>query len=766
MYCRFQLYFRFICATAIALILSGCSQEQAENLLLNKTPISNQLVNAPEKITDGNQAGEGAHWNAPEAATLAKQAVLIYDLGDLKHIDTLILQADNNDVYEISASEDNNQYRIVWRTSGQGAGNGLRTTHVSSLGVDAQYLKLTVHSGDGAFSIGELSVYASKPDELPATFVYHPPAGIDQHVKSGLLYFAFGLVLFLYLAYRGANKWWLLACGLLPLYSLFELISSVYTYWPPEPTQVSLLRMVLAVVAIIAVMRETLSIKYLPANPVSTSIVLGIAAIIAFFSFYNLGHPQFMHNQKREWTYIHYLDLRQYFPTAKYFHEVGYHDMYIADIAALLEDSPYHTMNSIGHHDMRDLRTNEMKRIRDYADEISRIKTRFSAERWQEYKNDSRYLRSLMGDSEYIRYLIDYGGNATPVWIGQLYVLFNIIDISDVYTLFLAALDPLLLLLMFVCIWRSFGLMTMCVSMIVFGCNDFIMYGTNWGGAILRHDWMFYTGFGLCALKTKRWVLGGALIGAGTMVRAFPFFAYCGIGMLTAWWLWEHWRSHKKLPTINEFVEGNRSVLLIAAGAAATAVTLYLLSSLLLSFDSWGIWWAKVHSQQGGALLNHFGLRSLLAGWEADQHAILESRHVLHLALIALYIGLMFFAVRDRSPEKAGILGMMLMWIIYYPQNYYIHFITFLPLLVDSRRVSANEPLKFADIGLWLSILLLCVLQYTPTLIRHDLGLHFYFSNVYLSICLLTTLLILVKTDAQQEPLISPASKKRYLWPE
>ena len=63
--------------------------------------------------------------------------------------------------------------------------------------------------------------------------------------------------------------------------------------------------------------------------------------------------------------------------------------------------------------------------------------------------------------------------------------------------------DLVLLLLTFVMIGRCFGLRTALVSMVVFGSNDFIMYGTNWAGSTLRHDWLAYLGLGACAVKSE-----------------------------------------------------------------------------------------------------------------------------------------------------------------------------------------------------------------------------------------------------------------------
>ena len=65
--------------------------------------------------------------------------------------------------------------------------------------------------------------------------------------------------------------------------------------------------------------------------------------------------------------------------------------------------------------------------------------------------------------------------------------LFSLIRPSDFGFICAALIDPLLLLLMFIAILRSFGWRSMLVCALVFGANDFVMYGTNWSGATLRH---------------------------------------------------------------------------------------------------------------------------------------------------------------------------------------------------------------------------------------------------------------------------------------
>ena len=70
--------------------------------------------------------------------------------------------------------------------------------------------------------------------------------------------------------------------------------------------------------------------------------------------------------------------------------------------------------------------------------------------------------------------------------------------------------------------WACFGLLPMLVAMTVFGATELYMFGTNWAGATLRHDWLALLAFAACALRRQRWLLAGALLGFGTMLRVLP----------------------------------------------------------------------------------------------------------------------------------------------------------------------------------------------------------------------------------------------------
>ncbi len=94
-----------------------------------------------------------------------------------------------------------------------------------------------------------------------------------------------------------------------------------------------------------------------------------------------------------------------------------------------------------------------------------------------------------------------------------------------------------------------------------------------------------------------------------------------------------------------------------------------------------------------------------------------------------------FGCARDKRPEQAAVLGLMLLPIVFYPANYYLHVVCLFPLLA---RVPGRMPTP-TDAALWITLLGLCAAQYFTVLVR-DLTLHFYLASALLLAALFTML--------------------------
>jgi hypothetical protein len=740
------------------------------NLLAGRSPLRSEGVVAPARLTDGRAAHDGDFWKT-EITTVfeSSAAYVVYDLGSRQRIAAAWLQGDNNDTYELAISDEGQTFASAWRAGPQ-PGSGLHERHNAELDASGRYVRISATGGDGAFALSEVQVF-SDPHALgiPLTekrgaavqqqvggLAVLPPGvtvvsstPLDQQVRDRVLIFGLALMVLMLLGFRGMPLAWALVLAVPALASGILLASTLRDAWPLGMREVSLVRGTLAAIAAVVVLRETFGAGgRFPASRRLALGLLGFCAVGSLLAFYNLGQPQFYDAKSGRNTFVHYLDLRQYYATAKYFREIGYTGMYDADVAALIDDHPEMTVERLRGTPMRDLTTLQISTIERERDAIERVKSRFSNARWEAYKRDARYFRDTMGTADYLVYMQDMGGNATPVWIGIANLLFSAVPPSDRAFLATALFDLVLLIAAFVAIGRSFGLRTMFVCMVIFGANDFIMYGSNWAGATLRHDWLAYLGLGASALRRGRWMLGGAFLALSTMIRAFPALALMAATLPTLWILGEQFRQHRRLPSLAALRA--QPIVRVLAGAAAAAAGAFLFSVLIVPIAAWPEWLRKVSQLSADPHANHISLRSLIAGWQSDQGDVLHARLPLFLTAVLGYVGLVVFAARGRRVDQAAVLGLILVPVLLYPANYYIHIVFLLPLLATERAVPAPgaPPVPPRSAFIWLVLLGMCVAQYF-TVLETDRGLHFYFATVVLFAALTALLVSLVTGPAR-----------------
>ena len=181
-------------------------------------------------------------------------------------------------------------------------------------------------------------------------------------------------------------------------------------------------------------------------------------------------------------------------------------------------------------------------------------------------------------------------------------------------------------------VWRAFGVRTALICAIVFGANDFYMFGTCWAGATLRHDWLAYLAIGIALLKLEKWMLAGALLMLSGLIRAFPFFALVGAALPAIWWFGEHIVANKRLPSIATIKQHQMPILKVALGALITGVVLFLASSALFGFRSWPEWLHKVGMLHRDPHVNHVSLRALIGGPDGIHNRVLAARSSLFAA--------------------------------------------------------------------------------------------------------------------------------------
>jgi hypothetical protein len=285
--------------------------------------------------------------------------------------------------------------------------------------------------------------------------------------------------------------------------------------------------------------------------------------------------------------------------------------------------------------------------------------------------------------------------------------------------------------------------------MVIFGANDFIMYGTNWAGATLRHDWLAYIALGAAAVRSKRYVLGGALFALSATIRAFPALTLIGATLPALWWVVAYYREHKKLPSVATIRVEQRPTVRLLIGAGATLTVLLAFSALVLSPEAWADWASKVGQLSSDPHANHISLRSLVAGWGDDQAAVVRARMPIFVGAILCYVAAVVVAARRMRPEQAAVLALVLVPVLFYPANYYIHLVCFLPLVITEKGADGkSQPLGPVDGAIAMTLLGLCAAQFVAVLVSEN-GVHFYLNGVLLFIAITTMLLVLLRAEAR-----------------
>jgi hypothetical protein len=237
---------------------------------------------------------------------------------------------------------------------------------------------------------------------------------------------------------------------------------------------------------------------------------LGVMAVVALLAYTNFG--QFHHG-----GLIHHWEQLHYFLGSKYFPEVGYDGIYSATLAAERELDLGHGIQSY----VRDLRTNEVVPVRSLLNHMDEVRDRFTDERWQLFREDTRYFLEHNRYDYISNIRRDHGYNPTPTWTFSARLFSAWPSASNGTLTALAGLDWVLLGAMFVMIFRTFGSRVGCLAVIIFGLG--YPWRFDWvGGAFLRQDWLAAVGIAVCLMQRRRFALAGGLVAYAFMVRVFP----------------------------------------------------------------------------------------------------------------------------------------------------------------------------------------------------------------------------------------------------
>jgi hypothetical protein len=738
-----------VCLLTIAFGFSliGPALAKAGNLLQGLRPSRTVGVSAAKVLTDGRRAPEGEDWSVTGAAVFqSERAFVEYDLGKSSHIAAAYLQGDNNDEYVVSVSGNHTDFTVLW-TAGPSSQPGLRERFTGDLNGHGRWIRLAAHGGDRAYSATELQLFAERPQPLPPNLPQVAGESRPARVRSCLLYVVAGLGLFLFWSQAASSPHRILL-GALPVaaaaWFAYEAIDGA---WPLSAREVAFVRACTAAAALLAVLRRLVPGKRWPAHRGPVAATLGVTAIAAIAAFYNLGYPQFWDHAHRRPEFVHTDDMRVYQPFARHFKELQYDGVYLASVLAYAENQRGGSLDSLANQEVRGLRDHRVRRVREITAQIRDVRRRFTDQGWADLKQDMRYFEEVMGPG-FLSTLTDHGANATPVWVFFARLLIGHWPASETVLTLGGLADAVLLGVMAVVLWRAFGLLPMLLAITVFGANDLYMFGTNWAGATLRHDWLALLGMGAAALKKERWVLAGVLLGLSAMIRAFPVAALLGVALPALWWLGERWRKDGRPPDFKTVLAEQPETARVLVSAAATVVIMFLITSMLYGFGSWLDWWHKVALLNRDAVVNEVSLRALVAGTDNSAGRALDARGLIFGAAWIGCAGWVVLLNRRRPLHQSMLLTMPLALVIWHPANYYSHLICMMALLASpaagkspaTRETSGAEPPKTAPLivplhQVAIPLLALCLGSYWASL-DPDPDRHFQESTVLLFVTL------------------------------
>ncbi len=710
----------------VASIFAPSAMAQPEDLLVGRRPVHSEGVKNAVRLTDGLLSNEGDEWLTDVTSRFSSARSFVeYDLGQPRSLRCVMVQADNNDVYFMAGSLDGHEWQQLWRVGAEsGAGMRVRAT---KLDTTARYLRLSATGGDALYSVAEIAVYSECPVPWPADLPRAHGIPVDDALNVKVL--AFGILAGLFVLVhrrKGPKLQYVLVMPVLgALWMLTSDLVDLYPFFNQEPP----LRALVAGLAALVVIKEAfLSKRWEPHRAVSLA-TLAFCAITAFGTYYHFGMPQFFDQAKGRRTFVHTWDMRHYYPVAKYFPELRFDGLYLASLAAYIDNTPGFTKEQLAHVRLRDLRTAEIVTGTEAEAELPAIRARFTPERWEEFKRDMKYFSDTMGGADYLGSMQDHGGNATPVWILPAYFMFNAAPASELVISLAGLIDPILVLFLFWMLYRTFGLRIMLYVVVIWGATDFYNFGSNLMGSTLRQDWLVALGLGACALKRGRYALGGVLIAYGGLIRAFPAMATFFFLVPMGWFAFDSWWSRRRLPTRAEWRAGQRPALRAFTAAAICVVVLVAATSALFGFrGSWIAWKDKIEIHATGPSTNNVGLRNVLAfdpnfsakslaehhragmwgDWGYAQKMTFAARRPLFYAILLLATALALLACRGRTLEEVSLIGLLLIPFYFYPSNYYCHFVFLLPLAVV--RPSLDRDKTFAIVFLVLAGM--CIGQY------------------------------------------------------
>ncbi len=487
------------------------------------------------------------------------------------------------------------------------------------------------------------------------------------------------------------------------------------------------------------------------AHPLLAQAFVVFAVLYSFAVYHSLGKP-------RSGTFVHYGEMFHYYLGSKYFNELGYFELYNAVIAAdaeqdnALADLPFYT-------DLTSYQNAHRETALEHADVV---KARFSKDRWNAFKYDVSFFKKATGmprSRTLFFLLMDHGYNASPVSTSVLTILTNIVPVTHLWLL--ASLDVLLVAIMVVFVFRTFGLAMGALFSVYFFVN--ILNDSEYiSGGLLRYDWLFCIVVAVCLLEKRRYASSSVFLTISAMLKIFPAVLFYGIGVSIV-------RKAKATRTIDK----GSARFVLAAGMTGLALFLLPAVSLGSALHPWKEFSAKTFLHNDGVYVNHLGLRGLVLfepshlsldkfietysngstgdivrHWQdVKEEEYRQKKPLLTFCSLFVLICLTAILWKGKESESASVLWpLLLIYTMSYASHYYYAFLCLFVLLFFRQPNSLSS---------FISLCLLLVFNIVA-LVTDSFGpspIVFYtLVNIYLFVCLVSILGIALYVNVLRKP--------------
>ena len=283
-------------------------------------------------------------------------------------------------------------------------------------------------------------------------------------------------------------------------------------------------------------------------------------------------------------------------------------------------------------------------------------------------------------------------------------VLSNTTSANNRTVFILGLIDPLLVLIMFGALWKTFGWRSMCFALIFFGTNEPARYFWT-GGSFLRYDWLLSLALGICALHRERWKSAGFLLTLAGLLRIFPVLALGGVGLA---WLARsiHTRSLRPTPAETRIALG-----------ALVAIALLLPLSLVATGNQnvWNEFVSNARKHLETPLTNHMGLKTALSyrddlrsavtfdnrlpdpfeAWKEGRRSTFHERRLLFFGVVSMIVLLIMWRSASSAPWEMAVLGTGLIPFMTELTCYYYSFFLLFALFWEKRSMPVIALLVF-----------------------------------------------------------------------